>query len=340
MKTTICLIAAVAAAFAQAWQPQQSGSRSSLRGISAVNADVAWASGSGGTYLVTTDGGRNWTSGKVAGAEKLDFRAVHALDRNTAWLVSIGTGEASRVIKTTDGGATWQTQLQNPDAKGFFDGIAFWDPKHAVLVGDPVDGHVVVFTTGDGGEHWTRRTTPPAIGAEGAFAASNTSIAVRGSNEVWIATGGVGAARVFHSTDGGATWTVTPTPMRNDGAGAGIFSIYFRDGKYGIVVGGDYTKPKETTGNIAITTDGGKTWKAPSGTPPGGFRSAVVYNAERQLWLTTGPTGTDYSTDGGQNWTAMDPTGYNALEFLPSGAGWAVGGGGRIAAYRSVTTLK
>ena len=83
-------------ALAQSWQPQESGVTASLRGISAPGERVAWASGSGGPYLVTTDGGTSWRAAKVPGAEALDFRAVHALDDKTAWLMSIGPGARSR----------------------------------------------------------------------------------------------------------------------------------------------------------------------------------------------------------------------------------------------------
>jgi photosystem II stability/assembly factor-like uncharacterized protein len=56
--------------------PQQSGTPNQLIGISAVNARVAWASGAGGTFTVTTDGGDTWRAGMVPGAEELQFRDV------------------------------------------------------------------------------------------------------------------------------------------------------------------------------------------------------------------------------------------------------------------------
>ena len=256
---------------AQTLVSQNSTTTASLRGISAVNADVAWASGAGGTWLRTTDGGATWTASKVPGAEDLDFRDVQAVDERTAYLLSIGTGDKSRIYKTTDGGSEWKLQLTNPDAKGFFDALAFWDPKHGIVLGDPVDGHFVVLTTEDGGDHWQRRPTPPAMPNEGAFAASGTCLAVMGSREAWFGTGGVDGARVFHSADGGATWTIARTPIRNDAAAAGIFSLAFSDPLHGIAVGGDYTKPDDAGRNIAVTCgrrqDVGRTRRQ----PPQGF---------------------------------------------------------------------
>jgi len=316
--------------FAQSWTPQTSNTTASLRGVSAVNDQVVWASGSGGTFLRTADGGETWQSGRIAGAERLDFRAIHAFDERTAIVVSIGNGDSSRVYKTTDGGATWKLLFTNPDAKGFFDGVAFWDRQHGIIAGDPVDGQIVILTTDDGGEHWQRQKMPPAIGNEGAFAASNTSLALLGAHDVWLGTSSV--ARVFHSGDNGRTWTVVETPVRNDGNSAGIFSVAFSDGQHGIVVGGDYAKDKEDTRNIAVTSDGGRTWTAPAG-HPAGFRSAVAFLAGGQIWVATGTSGSDISFDGGVTWKNFDSASYNALVLVSRQAGWAVGGRGRVARF-------
>ena len=318
-------------ALAQSWIPQTSGTTASLRGVSAVNARVVWASGTAGTYLITRDGGATWRAAQVPGAEKLDFRAVWAFDDGAAFLLSIGTGDQSRIYKTTDAGAHWTLLFTNPDAKGFFDGIAFWDRDHGIVAGDPVDGHTVIFTTDDAGEHWQRQQTAPESGSEGAFAASNTSLALAGMHEVWL---GTSAAHVLHSPDNGRTWTAAATPIRNDGAGAGVFSVAFADALHGIAVGGDYSKAADPQKNIAVTMDGGRTWSAPGGQPPAGFRSAVAYVPDEKIWIATGTSGSDISLDNGATWKQFDATGYNAIGFVSSAAGWAVGPRGRVAAFQ------
>jgi photosystem II stability/assembly factor-like uncharacterized protein len=317
-------------AFAQSWMPQNSGVTASLRGVSVVNSQVVWASGTGGTWLRTSDGGATWQSGAVEGATDLDFRGVRPIDEESAYLLSSGTGAKSRVYKIGSYGLHWRLLFTNPDPKGFFDGIAFWDAQHGIVVGDPVDGQITVFTTDDGGENWTRQRTVPSPPGEGAFAASNSILVVHGDSEAWIATGEPGGARVLHSIDRGRTWSVATTPVRNDGPGAGIFSLAFADSLHGLAVGGDYTKDKETRGNIALTADGGKTWTAPDH-GPGGYRSAVLYLADRDAWLAVGTSGSDISHDGGQTWTSFDAAPYNALSGASSDAVWAVGPRGRIA---------
>jgi photosystem II stability/assembly factor-like uncharacterized protein len=299
-----------------------------------VDSKVVWASGTGGTYLETTDSGATWRAAVVPGAEQLDFRGVHGVDQRTAYLLSSGEGDKSRIYKTTDGGSHWTLQFTNPDPKGFFDALAFWDSRHGIVVGDPVDGRFVILTTADGGEHWARSPAPDALPNEGAFAASNSCLTLMGEGEIWFASGGPGAARVFHSRDGGRSWTITLTPIRNDGAAAGIFSVAFSDARHGIAVGGDYSRSADAAHNIAITSDGGRTWTEPSGQHPGGYRSAVAFLTGRDIWIASGPSGSDVSSDNGVTWKPFDSGAYNAVSFTPGGAGWAVGPKGRVGEFR------
>ena len=60
-------------------------------------------------------------------AGALQFRDVHAIDAETAYLLSMGEGEQSRIYKTTDSGLTWTLQFTNPESEGFFDCMDFWD---------------------------------------------------------------------------------------------------------------------------------------------------------------------------------------------------------------------
>ena len=95
--------------------------------------------------------------------------------------------------------------------------------------------------------------------------------------------------------------------------------------------GGDYTKDADASHNVAITSDAGRTWTEPSGKHPGGFRSAVAYLASRGMWIATGPSGSDVSTDNGNTWKQFDSGSFNAVSFALDGTGWAVGPKGRVA---------
>ncbi|MGL4552246.1 MAG: WD40/YVTN/BNR-like repeat-containing protein, partial [Gemmataceae bacterium] len=256
------------------WQRQSLATDARLRGLSAVSPDVAWVSGTGGTFGRTTDGGRTWAVGTVNGAEKLDLRDIEASDASTAFALSAGPGDQSRIYKTADGGQTWALQFTNADPKGFFDAIAFWDARNGIAMGDPVGGRFQLLVTDDGAT-WRPIGGPPALPDEGAFAASGTCLVTHGANDVWFATGGAKVARAFHSADRGRTWTASGTPVAAGVATAGIFGIAFRDRDHGIVVGGDYKKESDTGATAAVTADGGKTWALTRQKLP--FRSAVAW---------------------------------------------------------------
>jgi len=299
--------------------PQTSGVQASLRGLAAINSRTAWASGTNGTVLLTTDGA-TWQRRAVPGAEALDFRDIAAFNSRRAILLAAGPGEKSRLYRTRDAGATWQLLRTNADPKGFWDAIAFLNEQRGVLLGDPVDGHFLIETTEDGGQTWQRRPTPPALPGEGAFAASGTCLVVRGPREIWFATG---AARVFRSTDGGLTWTVTPTPLRQPTPSAGIFSLALGPGPTAVALGGDYRQPEKTNQTAAFTTDHGATWTLAPGLS--GYRSAAAF-LRRSTVVAVGPTGADLSTNGGKSWQPLAAAGYHAVQ-----PGWAVGPQGRIA---------
>ena len=240
--------------------PQASGVTSRLRGVSAPSARVAWASGAGGTVLLTTDGGRSWRLRPVPGAEALDFRDVDAFDERVAYVLSIGPGEASRIFKTRDGGASWDEQFRNRDPKAFLDAMAFWDERHGVAVSDSVEGRFVILLTQDAGRHWTRvpaEALPEALRERGGVRGERDQ---RGGARPGPRLVRDHGRRVLRTRDRGRTWSVATTPLPA-GPSAGIFSIAFRDARHGVVVGGDYKKEAEAVDNAAFSDDGGVTWK-------------------------------------------------------------------------------
>ncbi|MGB8129781.1 MAG: YCF48-related protein [Candidatus Angelobacter sp.] len=142
--------------FGGAQMRQNSRTDVPLRGISAVSEKVAWASGTRGTVLRTIDGGVTWETLTIAGADSLDFRDIQAFDQNTAFVLSIGNGDLSRIYKTSDGGKIWQRQFTNSDPKAFYDCFAFWDSTHGIAVSDSVDGKFPLIATSDGMTWWPR----------------------------------------------------------------------------------------------------------------------------------------------------------------------------------------
>jgi photosystem II stability/assembly factor-like uncharacterized protein len=312
------------------WQRQTIRSDADFRGLCAVSSEVTWVSGTKGTFARTTDAGKTWSVGTVPDAGKLEFRDVEAFGAATAYLLSAGPGEDSRIYKTTDGGKTWTLQFKNADPKGFFDALAFWDVTHGIALGDPVNEQFQLLVTEDGGANWkplAPRRLPPALPNEGAFAASGTCLITHGKNDVWFGTGGAKVARVFHSTNRGLDWSVSETPIQAGIDSAGIFSIAFRDREHGMIVGGDYRKPNDPGATAATTTDGGKTWTRCD--KPFPYRSCVAWAKDR--WIAVGTSSSHTSEDGGKTWKLLDRENYNSVGCAATGEAWAVGPKGRIA---------
>lgn len=301
----------------------------SFRGISAVSDKVCWVSGSKGNVWRTTDGGKKWSRIPTPAGDSLDYRDVQAFSNTEAWIMSAGEGPVSRIYHTTDAGRNWTLQLQMKEPKGFFDGFAFWDAQHAILVGDPVQGNVFdVYTTTDGGSHWNRvpaASLPQNREGEYAFAASGTCVAVAQDGNAWIGTGG-GAARVFHTTDMGKTWTATDTPVLHGKPSQGIFSVCFWDTKGGIIGGGDYEKADTVLPVSYQTNDGGATWSPMKASR---FLSCVAVNSVNHVEV-----GSSHYLFGLLSGDKTGTTeGFHTASLAPGGLTiFAAGGNGRVIA--------
>jgi photosystem II stability/assembly factor-like uncharacterized protein len=341
------------------WQMQESGTTAGLRGIDSVDGTVAWASGTSGTVLRTTDGGADWQRCATPDADKdgatLDFRGVQAWDVQTAIVMASGPGDKSRLYKTGNGCKSWKLILRNKARDGFWDGFSIQEKQLGWLVGDPVGGRFVLLGSVDGGSTWTTQrndglSTAPS--PQGAFAASNTALTAQ-FGEVWFVTGGKGGAYLYNGSETQVclddcpagvdsagkkyVWRTNSLPMGSNKDSSGAFSIAVRTAvvsagrreSHLVAVGGDYTKPNDSMGTAAWSADGGKHWTAAT-TPPHGYRSAVQWSEALKAWITVGTNGSDISRDDGKTWQPLDEGNWNALS-LP----FVVGPNGRIARINS-----
>ena len=322
------------------WETIHVPTTAGFRGLSVVNPDVVWASGTEGTVIRTADGGNHWSVVTVPGAEKLDFRGIRAFDDNNAVIISSGPAEKgqARIYRTTDGGAIWRQVFEEKRAGIFFDAIAFWDRKHGIVLSDPIDGRFALFTTEDGGVTWKQLPPagiPPALPNEGAFAASNSCLTVQGEKNVWFATGGASVARVFHSSNRGQTWTVSDTPMHPANASSGIFSLAFQDATNGIAVGGDYAHPESSDlPSVLYTGDGGKSWLLAAQTDPAGMylsSATAVWHPGKDSRFAVGIRGIVAAVAGG-SWIKESDRNLNAVAVTGGRAPilWAVGPKGAV----------
>jgi photosystem II stability/assembly factor-like uncharacterized protein len=317
----------------------------SLRGVRAVSAAVAWASGSRGTVLRTADGGRTWARRPVPGADSLDFRSVWAFDSLTAVVASAGEaaeGQA-RIYRTADGGRTWALAHRDTTRGVFYDAVAFWDADHGLVLSDPPEGpaprRFTVLATSNGGRTWARTPAaglPDARPGEAAFAAGNAALAVAGSTRAWFVTGGPAGARAYATATGGARWDVVPVPVAPRSASAGLFAAACASDRVCVAVGGDYQAPRAGAGQIARTEDGGGRWERTDlgGSAPG-YWSGLAYAPAARAFVAVGGGGTAVSRDAGRTWAVVDTATLNAVSFAPrAAAGWAVGPRGQVVRAR------
>jgi photosystem II stability/assembly factor-like uncharacterized protein len=272
---------------------QHSGTTQRLQAVSAVNRNVVWASGTGGTYAITRDGGATWHAAVVPGAAALEFRDVEGISGQEAYLLAAGVGTNSRIYHTEDGGRHWLEQFRNRDPNGFYDCFAFWTPNKGLVMADAINGRFPVRRTLDGrfwvdiGDH-----LPAGLPGEAAFAASGTCVATQGQFNAWITTGAAVRARVFRTKDRGKTWQVAGVPIAHGTGGSGAFSVAFRDTLHGVVGGGDFERA-ERVNNFAVSKDGGKTWERRTNAPIKGAIFGLTYAAKHPTssgWSPPVPT--------------------------------------------------
>ena len=313
------------------WSLVPIGSKASLRGLCAIDADVAFVGGSAGTLMRTVDGGQTWSDIAPPGTSACDFRDVEAFDRNQ--VLAMVAGQPARVYRSDDAGVTWDIVHEDPRPTAFFDAMAFAG-DYGVMFGDAIDGQFGLLQTDDGGRTWRDRSgmwLPEPHEGEAAFAASGTCLVVAESNPPTfsLVTGG-GPARMVKfgpavvAEHAKSHWHRL-LPLQSGASSKGAFSIAW-NGNYGVAVGGDYQRPQEREGTAAWSNDGGQSWHEADGLE---FRSAVIWLDEESL-LSVGSHGAGWSGDAGRSWASFCDYGFHCLSAGRDGSVWACGSDGRI----------
>src|SRR6187402_1033622 len=231
-----------------------SGVKTSIRGLSVVNNNVVWVSGSNGMVGKSLNAGKNWKWMTVKGFEKNEFRDIEAYDANTAIIMAVPDREnihPANILKTTDGGDTWKVVYENNTKGMFLDAMDFRDPKNGMVIGDPVDGRFFMAKTIDAGDSWKELPAEQrfvADSGEAFFASSGTNIRLLYNGSVVIASGGKNS-RLFYDK------RVLDVPMTKgkETAGTNSVAVYDNFTKSSankiIIIGGDYTADSLTDNN-------------------------------------------------------------------------------------------
>lgn len=308
-----------------------SGTKSSLRGLSVVNDNIIWVSGSNGTVGRSSNAGKNWKWMTVNGFEKSDFRDIEAFDGSTALIMAVG--EPAYILKTIDGGENWRVVYENKTKGMFLDAMDFANNREGIVIGDPIDGKIFIAKTNDTGNTWEELDNDPerpsADKGEAFFAASGSNVKLFANDDYFMVSGGL-RSRLF--TNKRAIFI--PLLQGKETTGANAIDVFDdgipnKPGNRMIVVGGDFNADSLNHKNCFYTTNGGRTWLEPA-TPPHGYRSSVEYLSKKDV-LSCGLNGVDYSSDGGKNWKWISKEGFHVCKIARLGTAiFLAGANGKI----------
>ncbi len=313
------------------WENTSINSDVRYQAVDVFDAKNIWISGTKGSVASSSDGGKNWTEWKVAGAEKLEFRDISVISPLEVVLLSSGDGSNSRVYRTGNGGKTWSMSFQNRKEKAFFDCIDFLDSRRGIAWSDSIDGRFVIITTKDGGRTWAYldpEIAPKALPGEGGFAASGTCLFKEDSNTSWMLTGASGVkSHLIKLTGLAENNEIFETPMYSSSPTAGSYSGYFSDDMI-YIFGGDYSKPDTTMTNAYVTPDKGSTWRELGSIP---FTGTVYGSAGvDEVSVVVGPKGSAISLNNGKEWKLLDSLDRWSVAQAGPESIWSVGPDGRV----------
>jgi len=317
--------------YAQKIKVLTDSAKTSLRGLSVVNDNIIWASGSKGKVARSTDGGNKFEWFTIKGYEQRDFRDIEAFDANTALIMAVDSPAV--ILKTKDGGKSW-SEVFHDDRKGMFlDAMSFDDHGNGMVVGDPIDSRLFIAATADHGDKWLALRSEDneytAGDGEAFFAASGTNVYIAGSKYkpfICFVTGGTDSRLFINGSPAGLN-----VIHGNGSQGANSVAVDPTMKKI-VIVGGDFSNDSLSKNNIEIfTVDGERLLQAPVQTPPHGYRSCVAFLTTNVL-ITCGTTGVDVSMDGGLNWNLISNESYNVCaKAKKGGVVFLAGKDGRIA---------
>ena len=300
----------------------------SIRGLSAVNDQVIWVSGSGGNIGLSTDGGNTWKWMQVPGYEHSDFRDIEAFSDQEA--VIMGITDPAVLLRTIDGGNTWDTVLLDTAKSAFLDAMDFSGDK-GVVIGDPKSGKIWFAMTADRGKTWEKPDPSGldmTVTGEAFFAASGSNIKWLPGNKQVLVSGGKESCLYVDKkryrlllNQGGET------------TGANSIAVNPADPNQGFIVGGDFSHDTISKGNsLRIRFDPFSQEAPESG--PRGYRSCVEYINENKM-ICCGTGGVDISIDGGKHWKGLSDKSFHVCRKAKSGQKLFMAG-----AHGSIALLK
>ncbi|MET3538347.1 WD40/YVTN/BNR-like repeat-containing protein [Chryseobacterium limigenitum] len=249
--------------------------------------------------------------------KKLQFRTL-AQDKTSFYAINIES--PAYFFKIDKKSLKSQTIFTDTTKTAFYDALHYVNEDLAYAFSDSDKDNnlkLAVFNS-KGRNKWylienERKLNP----GEAAFAASNTNIAST-KNYLWIATGGK-ASRILRLAFKNEKFEIFDTPFIQGESSQGMYSIDFINDKFGIAVGGDYTKQDANVNNIATTNDGGETWQIQASGKNAGYTTCVKIkpNSKGKEIISVGDQHISYSSDFGKTWKKIsDEKGFFVCKWV------------------------
>jgi photosystem II stability/assembly factor-like uncharacterized protein len=277
--------------------------------LSAPSANAVWVLVANEYLARSTDRGSTWEQRPISTAGLAQPEISFVSDQE-GWLSTGGSPETQcnaqvvDLLHTTDAGTTWKSL----GSKGIADfqckaGLSFVDPSRGFLDAWDDNHAPVIYRTTDGGHTWAPSRPlpdPPGFKTLGAGITLHAGL-VRAFGSTFLVQAfgqqsGVDIQYVFHSTDGGATWTyLVRAPMQ---AGNIVFVTASRWLK---LIG---------PGQSIETTNAGASWHpyASDYSQAAPVAADFVF-ADSQVGYGTVRGGITRTVDGGLHWTAIETPG-------------------------------
>lgn len=244
---------------------------------------------------------------------KLQFRTL-AQDKDSLYAVNIES--PAYFYKIDKKNLKYQLVFTDMSKAAFYDAFHFVNEKLAFAFSDTDDNRLKLTRYKNG--EWSFFENKVKLNpGEAAFAASNTNIAST-KKYLWIATGGK-SSRILRLNFKTEEIEIFNTPFIQGESSQGMYSIDFYDDKFGVAVGGDYTKQEANVDNIATTYDGGQTWQIQASGKNAGYTTCVKTKpgSKGKEMISVGDQHISYSFDSGKTWKKIsDEKGFFVCRWI------------------------
>ena len=246
--------------------------------------------------------------------KKLQFRTL-GQDKKSFYAINIES--PAEFFKIDKKSLKYEVVFRDTVKTAFYDALHFVNDKLAYTFSDADKDSKLKLAKFDNGKWAMLKNDVVLNEGEAAFAASNTNISST-KNYLWIATGGK-ASRILKLNFKNNQFKIFNTPVIQGESSQGIYSIDFLDNKFGIAVGGDYTKQEANINNIATTNDGGETWQIQASGQNAGYTTCVKIkpNSKGREIISVGDRHISYSSDFGKTWKKIsEEKGFFVCEWV------------------------